>query len=685
MKYGPHLPHIGRPARMKQDHHPVRRFLDMTGLVRFMIMNVLLLASPASAAAREGRPLLHPLFSNHAVLQRDRPVTIWGWAEPGTQVTVRFAGQNKQTSAGRDGKWACALEPLAASAEGRRLVAETDKAGLTAAVDDVLVGDVWLCSGQSNMEMGIALCNEDKEIADADHPGIRLLTMPQEAAFEPRKTFASEWKACTPEVLREGGWGGFSATAYFFGKKLHQELGIPIGLIHSSWGGTAAEAWTSASALEEFPEFKPQIDEASAIAASAAADPEVEYLDAWFQKHDPGTRRGWSKVDADVLGWREVTLPGNWADCGIPGFEGVVWAQRRIDLPAAWVGMPLVVRVGEIADNDTTWLNGTVIGRTNQYGVPRIYRVKAGIAKAGTNTVTVRVTNAGGGGIPAETYPLSIHPEGNEGAAISLAGTWRLQETAKMADTGRPMIGNPNVPGVLYNGMIAPLTPCALTGVIWYQGEANVSRARQYRTLLPALIRDWRNRFQRDDLAFHIVSLANHQEPHDKPRDDAWAELREAQAMTAKTIPHCGLAVAIDIGDAADIHPKNKRDVGARLAFSALANTYQKEIAGSGPWFRAIEVEGGSLRIHFNHTEGGLRIEGGSARSFALAGDDRTFIWAKAVIDGGSVVVSSPKIPQPVEVRYAWDSNPQACLYNGAGLPAVPFRSDDWPGVADGK
>jgi sialate O-acetylesterase len=648
-------------------------------------MNLWLLVPGPLALASEGQPLLHPLFSNHAVLQRDRPVPIWGRAEPGTRVTVRFASQTHQASAGPDGKWSCLLDPLAASGEGRRLEVETDKPGLTATVEDVLVGDVWLCSGQSNMEMGITLCKEDREIEDGGQPGIRLLTIPQKTAFKPQETFAADWKPCSPQALREGGWGGFSATAYFFGKKLHQELGIPIGLIHSSWGGTVAEAWTSAPALEAFPEFALQLDEVAAIASSTADDPDVEYLDAWFQKHDSGTAKGWFKRDADTMDWREVKLPGNWADCGIPGFEGVVWARREIELPAAWAGKPLVVRVGEIADNDTTWLNGTVIGRTNQFSVPRRYQIAAGIAKPGTNTITLRVTNAGGGGILADKHPLCIHPEGDDGAAISLAGTWHLQETAKMSDTGRPLVGNPNVASVLYNGMIAPLAPCSLTGVIWYQGEANASRAYQYRKLLPALIRDWRDRFQREDLAFHIVSLANYQMAHEQPRDDAWAELREAQAMTAKSVPHCGLAVAIDIGDAGDIHPKNKRDVGKRLARSALANTYGMDGVGSGPWFRAFEVAGGNLRIRFDHSEGGLQIKGSSARSFAIAGEDRKFVWAEAVIDGDTIVVSSPAVPRPVAVRYAWDSNPEACLYNGAGLPAVPFRSDDWPGVTQGR
>jgi sialate O-acetylesterase len=298
--------------------------------------------------------------------------------------------------------------------------------------------------------------------------------------------------------------------------------------------------------------------------------------------------------------------------------------------------------------------------------------------------ITLRITNSGGGSILADQQPLRIHPSGKPEAAIKLSGNWKLQETSRKADTGRPLIGNPRVPSVLYNGMIAPLEPTALAGVAWYQGEANVSRAHQYQKLLPTLIRDWRKHFQRNDLAFHIVSLANYDKAHDQPRDDSWAELREAQAMTASSVPNCGLAVTIDIGDATDIHPKNKREVGRRLAFNALANTYQKPIPGSGPWFRSINVVDGRIRIHFDHTNGGLVFKGDADRSFAIAGKDHKFVWAEAVIDGDSIVVSAPSTPEPIAVRYAWDSNPQACLYNGAGLPAVPFRSDSWPGITEG-
>lgn len=640
----------------------------------------------AGIAAGTSQPLLHPLFSDHAVLQRGKPVPVWGWTTPGTTVTIEFADQRVQTSADENGKWTATLQPMDASDRGRTLKVTTENSSQSAEANDVLVGDVWLCSGQSNMEMGITLCKEDEEIASADHPAIRLLNITKKTAYKPETLIAAEWAPCSPASLRElGQWGGFSATAYFFGKHLHQELGIPIGLIHSSWGGTQAEGWTSAPALAPFPSFHAQLAEVAAIGNSTADDPEQDYLKKWFAKHDPGTRNGWGKTAADTADWREVNLPGTWADCGIPGFEGVVWAQRHIDFPKHWAGRELVIELGEISDNDTTWLNGAVVGDTIGYGIPRTYSVPAEQSKAGRNTLTLRVVNAGGGSILRGEHDLRVYPVGKANDALSLAGSWRLQETAKKTDTGRPLIGNPRVPSVLYNGMIAPLEPFTLAGVIWYQGEANAWSAHQYQRLLPAMIHNWRAKFRNEALPFHIVSLANYQQPHDQPRDSDWAELREAQAMTAKNLPHCGLAVTIDIGDADDIHPTNKRDVGHRLALSALAKVYANPVAGSGPWYRSIQNDGDALRLQFDHTDGGLVFKGATDRSFAVAGEDRKFVWAEARIAADEVVVSSPGVKQPVAVRYAWDINPQACLYNGAGLPAVPFRSDTWPGITEGR
>lgn len=433
----------------------------------------------------------------------------------------------------------------------------------------------------------------------------------------------------------------------------------------------------SGPALKSFPESQIGLKQVNEIASSTSPNALNEIMDAWFLKHDPGTAKNWEKEATDTSAWREVILPNNYAACGIPGFEGVVWAQRKIDLPAGWASKPLVIQLGIISDTNTAWLNSKEIGRADSYEHATSYVVPAGIAKSGNNVITLRITNAGSGGIQAEGPPMHIYPQVSDSATVDLSGPWRLQETSSKGKTGRPLIGNPRVPTVLYNGMIAPLEPYALTGVIWYQGEANAGAAKQYRKLLPAMISDWRKQFGREDLAFHIASLANYQNAGDQPRDNAWAELREAQAMTAKTVPHCGLAVTIDIGDEKDIHPKNKREVGYRLALSALAKTYNKPITGSGPWFKSFEIEDDRIRIHFEHTDDGLKLKGAAAKSFAIAGADGKFVWAKAEIDGETVIVSSPAVTKPVALRYAWDSNPEASLYNGAGLPAVPFRSGE--------
>ncbi len=629
-----------------------------------------LLALCSSLSLAEEKPLLHPLFSDHGVLQRGCAVPVWGWAEPGAKLTVRFAGQTKQAVAATDGKWKILLDSMDASSEGRVLVVESGASRVE--VKDVLVGDIWLCSGQSNMEMGITGCNEDGEISKANFSNIRLITVPHTVAYKPQETFSGSWKPCSPKSLSEG----FSAVAYFFGKKLHEELDVPIGLIHSSWGGTMIEAWMSGRSLKAFPQTEKELKMVEEIGNSTAANPLLEIMNAWFLKHDPGTQQGWEKGTADTSTWREVALPNNYAACGIPGYEGVVWIQREFDLPADWTEKDLIVQLGILHDTDTTWLNGQEIGRTDSYEHVTRYEVPAGIAKSGKNIITLRMTNAGGGGIEVKGPPMHVHPRDAEDKAIPLSGKWHMRETAGKGKTGRPLIGNPRVSTVLYNAMIAPLEPCALTGAIWYQGEANAGAAKQYSKFLPAMIADWRKQFGRDDMAFHIVSLANYQDAGEQPRENAWAELREVQAMTAKSVPHCGLAIAIDIGDAKDIHPKNKRDVGLRLALSALAKTYGKSVSFSGPWYREMKVEGDRIRLSFDHTDQGLHFKGATDKSFAIAGEDGKFVWANAEIDGAEVIVSAPAVTKPVAVRYAWDSNPQAPLYNGAELPAVPFRTD---------
>jgi sialate O-acetylesterase len=635
----------------------------------------------ANASSVEVQPLLHPLFADHAVLQRDSRVPVWGWAEPGAKVTVSFAGQEKTATASVNGKWMTYLDPMAASSKGRVLKAQSTISNQKAEISDILVGDVWICSGQSNMEMGIGACGVPDEIASAHYPRIRLLNVPKKFAYTPESTLHCSWQPCSPASLINGPWGGFSAVGYFFGLALHRDLDVPIGLIETCWGGTVCEAWTSGEALAPLADFAAGMEQVKEVAASPEKDKLGAMMDKWYQANDPGTAKAWFKPETDVSAWKAAHMPANWQACGLPNYEGIVWAQRPFDVPAAWAGKELILRFGTIGDCDVTWVNGIAVGRTDYYDEPRTYKVPAAVLKTGRNVIAVRVVNSGGGGFFGPAEEMKVYPSGDESSAISLAGPWRVQETAARAVTGAPLVGNPNVCSVLYNGMIAPLIPFAVKGAVWYQGESNASRAWQYNALLQTMIRDWRSRFGVGDFGFHIVSLANYMKTSDMPQESAWAELREAQAMAAKALPHCGLAMAIDIGDAADIHPRNKKEVGRRLALSALAITYGKNIEWSGPWYKSMEITGKGIRLSFDHAQSGLVAKGDQLTGFAIAGADRKFVWADAIVDGPTVLVSSPAVPAPVAVRYGWDSNPVCNLYNKENLPAVPFRTDDWPGL----
>jgi sialate O-acetylesterase len=649
--------------------------LSLTGFVLFALTIM------ANASEQDPKPLLHPLFTNHAVLQRDIRVPVWGWTTPGATITVSFAGQEKSATAAGDGKWTVYLDPMPASAKGRMLTVQVAGTKQKTRISDILVGDVWICSGQSNMEMGIGACNVPDEIAAANFPQIRLLNVPKKIAYMPESTLNCYWQPCSPATLMDVPWAGFSAVGYFFGRELHRDLNIPVGLMVTCWGGTVCEAWTSGEALKPLSDFASGIDEVQKVVAAPGPDKLGNVMDKWYQANDPGTVKAWFRPETDVFAWKTATMPANWHACGITGYEGVVWVQHTFEAPPAWAGKDLVLSFGTIGDCDVTWVNGTAVGQTDYYDMPRIYKVPAAVVKTGSNVIAMRVVNSGGGGFFGPADKMKVYPYGEESSAISLARPWRVQETAPRAVTGAPLVGNPNMPSVLYNGMIAPLIPFAIKGAIWYQGEANTSRAYQYDGLLQTMIRDWRSNFGVGDFGFHIVSLANYMKTSDSPQESAWAELREAQAMAASAMPNSGIAMAIDIGDARDIHPKNKLEVGRRLALSALANTYGKDIEWSGPWYKSMEITGKGIKLNFDHARGGLTAKGDKITGFAIAGEDRKFVWADAVIKGETVLVSSPQIPRPVAVRYGWADNPVCNLSNKENLPAVPFRTDNWPGV----
>ncbi len=642
------------------------------------------------AQAQDGsgaRPFLHPLFSDDVVLQRGVKVPVWGWTTPGAGVTVELRGQKATATADANGKWLARLGPFEAGGPYTLTVSGPQSVTL----NNVLVGDVWLCSGQSNMEMGVTqVDNATEEVARADYPQIRLFAVQKTIAATPQSTVKGRWLVATPANIVSGGWGGFSAVAYFFGRHLHKELKVPIGLIHSSWGGTVAEGWVSASALSEMQEFVPAIE---SLAETMAAPPKPavdvdKAMEAWWPKNDPGSSASpaWSDPAFDTSQWTTMRLPQLWEEGGLPEYDGVVWFRRTFELPADWAGRELVLSLGPIDDRDTTFVNGVRVGAMSQYDALRSYKVPAATLKPGVNTIAVRVLDTGvGGGIYGSPEQLKIVPADGGGAGLSLAGDWSYKPSIALdkvaeAPPTQPASGNLGLVNARYNGMIAPLLPFAIKGAIWYQGESNVGRAAQYEKLLPILIRDWRARFGVGDFPFLIVQLANYLGRKTEPGDTDWARLREAQLHVSQTVPHAGLAVAIDIGDAKDIHPKNKQEVGRRLALAALEIAYGKKGASSGPVYRAMKEDGGAIRLSFDHADGGLVLKPGEGgvSGFAIAGEDRRFVWADAVVKGKEVWLSSPSVRFPIAVRYGWADNPVSTLYNGAGLPATPFRTDDF-------
>ena len=652
--------------------------MKRSAIVLFVLL--LLVALPVVSSPK---PLLHPLFSDHAVIQRNIEAPVWGWADPGGAVTVEFAGKTVRTRAAADGKWLVRLGPFSAGGPYTLTVRTND--GNSATAKDVLIGDVWICSGQSNMEMGIKLVrNAEEEIANARYSGLRLFTVPKKIALEPVDLVEATWEKCTPETVAEDGWGGFSAVAYFFGRDLYKTLKTPIGLIHTSWGGTIAEAWTSGKALSKLDDFRDalaSLKEATA-ALRSGKDKFEELMDRWWRKNDPGSRNGlgWADPSLDDSAWKKMNLPGPWEEGGLGAFDGIVWFRKKIRLTESEAGAKALLSLGAIDDRDTTWLNGVKVGALNIWNAPRRYRIPAGLLKAGVNVIAVRAVDTGGpGGFTSKPEKLFLKI-GNK--TIPLAGEWLYRASTPIAETTPPpeRIGkSPNVPTVLFNGMIAPLIPYAVKGAIWYQGESNAGRPYQYRKLLPTLITDWRGRFGVGEFPFLVVQLANFMARQKEPVEPGWAYLREAQLLTALRLRNVGLAVTIDIGEARDIHPKNKQDVGRRLALAALALAYGRDLEYSGPIYKKMQVEGNKIRLFFDHVDGGLVARGGGKlKGFAVAGKDRKFFWADAEIDGRTVVVSSPEVPEPAAVRYAWANNPVCNLYNEVGLPASPFRTDDW-------
>jgi len=650
-------------------------FLRRTVLFALFVM--LSSLSLTAVRADDAKPFLHTLFTDNMVLQRGVADPVWGWTTPGQSVMVSLNGKSAKAVAGTDGKWMAKLPSMQAGGPFTLTVTGPQTVTLT----NVMVGDVWICSGQSNMEFGMnALLNPPVEIAAANYPNLRLFTANKVTNTLPQALTRGQWQACTPQtIVSQGTWGGFSAVGYFFGRDLQQSIHVPIGLIQTSWGGTPIEAWTSREALSQnVPEDRPAL--AQIDLANSDPTPFDQKLAAWYLKNDLGTAGKWSNAAFDDSAWKTMPLPGYWEQSGIAEFanyDGMTWFRRTFDLPASDAGKAAVLHL-KADDNDTTWINGTQVGATASAGANRAYAVATSLLKPTGNVVVVRVLDTGGmGGVYGAPADLSLEVPG--GDTVSLAGPWHYQigtPLAQISPLPPDISNNTGFPTVLYNGMIAPLIPYGVKGAIWYQGEANAGNGKQYQNLLPTMITDWRSRFGVGDFPFFIVQLANFMPQQPQPSESGWAELREAQLLTSEHLPKTGLAVAIDVGDANDIHPKDKQDVGHRLALDAEAIAYGQKVEYAGPLYQSMAVEGSSIRLKFSHLGGGLVAKGGdNLIGFAIAGADGKFVWADAKIDGSTVVVSSPTVTAPALVRYAWADNPACNLYNQAGLPASPFRT----------
>jgi sialate O-acetylesterase len=628
------------------------------------------------------------------VLQRGRRNALWGWDRPGETLVVRVVrvdGQREPVTlyakASQHGEFRVELPELEPGATHRIQVHGSSEV----TIDDVLVGEVWLASGQSNMEWTVAQSDRAREtIAGATDPQIRWLRVARRPSLVPASRVDASWLVVDPSNVE-----GLTAVGYAFARGLRERLGVPVGIVDASWGGTPIEAWTSIDALRS---LDPDVDER--LASLDAGPDDLARLQAehaaailrWEREtlpRDPGNRgepAGWASPSFDASSWPSMRVPEYWQRQNLD-FNGAVWFRRTVTVPPAWEGKDLVLELGAVDDFDRTYFNGEVVGEHPQgtpgaYQIRRSYRVPARLARPGENVVAVRVfDHAGQGGFAGPASAMGLSLEGRREHAIPLDGPWhyavehaiaRVPSTVWATFPQAPAALTPQyTPAALYGGMIHPLLPCGMGGILWYQGESNVVTHPAYLAHLIALIRDWRTRFRQGQIPFYLVQLASF------AATPEWAKLREAQAQ-ARSEPATDMVTTIDIGDPMDIHPANKHEVGRRLAALALAEHFGfRDVIAHGPRLLRVEMGAGAVRVAFAHAAGLRTTDGGAlVRGFQVAGDDLVFHEAEGRIEGESVVVTAPAVPTPAAVRYAFSDCPPINLVNAAGLPAEPFRTD---------
>jgi sialate O-acetylesterase len=642
------------------------------------------------------------IISNNMVLQQRSNVSLWGKAKPQEKILVHGSwGASSQAIVQNDSLWQIKLKTPKAGGPYEVSILIGDS---TIVYKNVLIGEVWLCSGQSNMEMPLqgwpprdTISYSTQEIKNAMNPNIRFFTVTRAYSESPNFNCIGNWSESNPETA-----ANFSAIAFFFGKKLHNDLKIPIGLINSSWGGTRVEAWASKKYLQSFDEYREAINKLDSCA------PQIAKLNEWIKSHpvidvtnkDILTRYKdlnflddeCSLQEFDDSKWMNMSLPIYWERTEVGSFDGTVWFRKKINIDKTWLNEDLIIELGAVDDMDLTFVNGKKVGGIEEVGfwqANRIYTIPAELVKDSILTIAVRVIdNQGGGGIWGN-FPMILHPKGSD-EKISISGDWKYLPVAEYL-AGKfyifgykneeyfnrpklPMDVSENTPTALYNGMIAPLIPYAIKGSIWYQGESNVGEADLYKTVFPIMIKNWRDDWKQGNFPFYFVQIA----PWEYGEKSYSQNLREAQFLSLST-PKTGMAVTLDVGSPKSIHPSNKKDVGERLALWALAKDYNKHVAYSGPLYKSMKVKNDKIILTFDQVGAGLTIDSKNGENnFLIAGTDSIFKKADVKIVGKNLVVSSLEVPSPIAARYGWRNYIDASLFNKAGLPASSFRTDDW-------
>lgn len=621
---------------------------------------------------------LPKIFADHAVLQRNAPINVWGWADKGEKVIVTFNKQKQSTITDNTGKWQLKLSAMPAGGPYELTI----KGKNIIILKDILVGEVWLCSGQSNMAYPLGGWQKGcEEIPLEKCPAIRQIKIKETTAAEPAEDIVtSGWKAYSPEVARE-----FSAVAYSFAKNINMELNVPIGIINSSWGGTFIEGWMSHAALVKQSDYSqlseltnPQLEKWYSNVSELFSYYKQKLGIQSFENYKTDDSQ-WALPAYDDSKWLPVPFPGSFDNTILPLFDGTVWFRTLVDIDSQIAKDGLILRLGKINDEYEVYINGVKINtEINTYRIKQ-YEIAPNKLIAGKNVIAIKIINyweAGGFISLANEYFI----EGKNGFKIPFAEqSWKMN----FASVIRVWLNNPNIqPNIIFNGMINPITHYTIKGALWYQGENNENFAYQYRNLLPALIADWRTRFKQGDFPFYFVQLPNYKKfsQNSQNGEAIWAEMRESIAKTL-SVPNTGMAVTIDLGDSIDIHPPKKKEVGKRLSLIALNNLYNKPMEYSGPEVEQVAKSTGKIIVTFKKSKfSSLVVKDiyGYLKGFEIAGDDQHFYYTKAILDGNNVILQNEKVPNPVSVRYSWSNNPDGNLYNSAGLPASPFRTDTW-------